>query len=322
MSALNQEQVKPGIDPAIPSEQRKNAIKPQSIQPCSFRSAGHLSNENSRTLTSIHETFARNLAGTLRAYIRTDVKIKMLSLDQFSVKDHSETISAFGYIAKFPLSSATTHVVVECESDLVFPMIDLLLGGRDISQSEIRDLSEIEDEIMLDLALVIARQAEGAWNIPGISVATGSPIDSETLNAIFPASEKLVVARFEIEVAEIIGTFQVVFPASVADVLIKQSKQSQPRKKGALRFPTSSLRERMLDCDVVVAADLPSMKVCVRDLIALQPGYVLKLRAPVRTPGVLTVEGREIFEAVPVRNGAQKAAQVGRRVPHNSWGKE
>jgi flagellar motor switch protein FliM len=53
--------------------------------------------------------------------------------------------------------------------------------------------------------------------------------------------------------------------------------------------------------------------VAVRDLISLQPGCVLKLRAPIRNPGMLTVEGLEIFEAVPVRNRAQKAAQLGRR---------
>jgi flagellar motor switch protein FliM len=73
---------------------------------------------------------------------------------------------------------------------------------------------------------------------------------------------------------------------------------------------------------VVVAADLPSMRVTVRDLVALQPGFVLKLHAPVRTPGALTVEGQEIFEAVPVRNGTKKAAQVGRRVQPANWRKE
>ena len=87
-------------------------------------------------------------------------------------------------------------------------------------------------------------------------------------------------------------------------------------------FPTATIRERILDCDVAVAADLPSMKVSVRDLVGLQPGCVLKLRAPVRTPGMLTVGGREIFEANPVRNGAQKAAQVGRRVQLTGWGKD
>jgi flagellar motor switch protein FliM len=60
----------------------------------------------------------------------------------------------------------------------------------------------------------------------------------------------------------------------------------------------------------------------VRDLLALQPGCVLKLRAPVRNPGMLTVGGREIFEAVPVRNGSQKAAQLGRRTQFTNWGRE
>jgi len=36
----------------------------------------------------------------------------------------------------------------------------------------------------------------------------------------------------------------------------------------------------------------------------------LKMNAPVRTPGRLTVEDVEIFEALPVRNGARKAAQI------------
>jgi flagellar motor switch protein FliM len=49
---------------------------------------------------------------------------------------------------------------------------------------------------------------------------------------------------------------------------------------------------------------------------------VLKLRAPVRNPGMLTIGGRELFEAVPVRNGAQKAVQIGQRVQLTSFGKE
>jgi flagellar motor switch protein FliM len=104
--------------------------------------------------------------------------------------------------------------------------------------------------------------------------------------------------------------------------LIAQIKLDQPQKKGGLRFfPTPSIRERILDCDVTVAAGVPRMKVAVRDLIALQPGCVLKLRAPVRTPGMLTVEGMEIFEAMPVRNGSQKAAQLMRRVQTTGWRK-
>ncbi|MDQ2844721.1 MAG: FliM/FliN family flagellar motor switch protein, partial [Acidobacteriota bacterium] len=93
--------------------------------------------------------------------------------------------------------------------------------------------------------------------------------------------------------------------------------------KGGLRyFPVRSIRERVLDCDVEIEAGLPRMKVAVRDLVALQPGCLLKLRTPVRTPGMLTVGGLAIFEAVPVRNGSKKAAQVGRRTRLTNSGME
>ena len=142
------------------------------------------------------------------------------------------------------------------------------------------------------------------------------------MHLVCPANEKGILVKFEIEVIGATGTLQVIFPASLAGILIKQNKLSQPQRKGTLRFfPTSSIRERILDCEVPVAADLQSIKVSVRDMVALQPGYVLKLRAPVRTPGMLTVGGLGIFEAMPVRNGVQKAAQVGERMQLTSWGK-
>ncbi len=52
------------------------------------------------------------------------------------------------------------------------------------------------------------------------------------------------------------------------------------------------------------------MRVLVKDLIGLKPGMILKMKAPVKNPGRLTVEGVDIFEALPVRNGTLKAAQL------------
>jgi flagellar motor switch protein FliM len=119
--------------------------------------------------------------------------------------------------------------------------------------------------------------------------------------------------KFEIEIADSTGWFQLVIPAPFTNLLLNQVKNGQTTKKVGLRSFPLPIRTRILDCDVRIAAGLSSMKVAVRDLISLQPGCVLKLRAPIRNPGMLTVEGLEIFEAVPVRNRAQKAAQLGRR---------
>ena len=295
----------------------------QVVHRCNFRAAGRMSNENARALTAIHEMFARGLAGALGVYMGGDPKVKLLTLDQLSVKEYIAGIPAFSYLAPFSLSLEEGAVIAEIDVDLVFPLIDLLLGGAGAPTHDVRELSEIEEEIMQELTSVIVRQAETAWSMPAMSLIGKRRIEPDGVTEYCPASEKVALVKLEIEVAGLTGVVQLALPASFAKNLVAQNKQEKPGKKGKLReFPVSSIRERILDCDFDIAADLPGMKVTVRDLVGLQPGCVLKLRAPVRNPGMLTVGGCEIFEAVPVRNGTQKAAQVGLRVQPTSWGKE
>ncbi|MGB6691651.1 MAG: FliM/FliN family flagellar motor switch protein [Terracidiphilus sp.] len=298
----------------------QNPGKERTVYSCNFRSAGRLSNENARSLTSIHETFARHLASALDAYLGTGLEVKLSALDQLPIKDHIATISPLAYIAPFSLSTMPSTMIVECDIDLVFPMVDLLLGGIGLPGSGPRELSEIEEEIMQDVTALMVRQAESAWHLPAMSLTGGRRIKSSLLHQYCPPNEKVTCAKFEVDMSGAIGSFQLVFPTSFVNVLIQQIKLDQPQKTGSVRFfPRAPIRERILDCDVEVAAEIQGLKVAVRDLVALQPGSVLKLRAPVRTPGMLTAGGHGFFEAVPVRNGSQKAAQLGRRISSTNW---
>jgi flagellar motor switch protein FliM len=297
-----------------PGPARKN------VYSCNFRSAGRLSNENARSLTAIHETFARHLASALDAFLGTGVEVKLTALDQLPIKDHIAGIPSLTYIVPFSLSTMPSTMIVECDVNLVFPMVDLLLGGPGGPGNSTRELSEIEEEIMHDVIMLIVRQAESAWHMPSMSMVANRRIKSSVLHQYCPPNEKVTLAKFEFDVAGTTGSFLLVFPAAFLNILIQQIKLDSPQKRGSVRyFPRPSIRERILDCDVEVASELQSLRVAVKDLIGLQPGSVLKLRAPVRTPSMLTAGGQGIFEATPVRNGSQKAAQLGRRIPSTNW---
>lgn len=294
--------------------------KQRSIVKCSFGSAGRLSNENARSLTSIHETFARHLASALDGYLGTGLEVKMGALEQFQIKDHIAAIPPLAYIVPFTLSTLPATMIVECDVNLVFPMVELLLGGSGSSETGARELSEIEEEIMHDVILLIIRQAEHAWHMPAMSLNANKRIKAPMLNQYCAPTEKLTCVRFEVDIAGTVGSFQLVFPITFLNILIQQIKMDQPQKRGSVRyFPRPSIRERILDCDVEVSSELTGLKVEVRDLIGLQPGSVLKLRAPVRTPCTLATGGQGIFEAAPVRIGTQKAAQLGRRIATTNW---
>jgi flagellar motor switch protein FliM len=299
---------------------QKTQAKQKTMYSCNFRSAGRLSNENARSLTSIHETFARHLSIALDAYLGTSLEVKLSSVDQLPVKDHIASIPLLTYIVPFSSGSSADSVIMECDINLVFPIVDLLLGGIGGPSGGVRELSEIEEEIMQDAVTLIMRQAESAWHMPNLGMTAGRRIKSSVLNQYCAANERLTCIKFEIDISGNSGWFQLLFTNSFLNALLSQIKQDQPQKKTSVRyFPRPPIRERILDCDIEVAAEVQGLKVAVKDLVALQPGSVLKLRAPVRTPGLLTAGGYGMFEATPVRNGSQKAAQLGRRLSNSNW---
>ena len=181
---------------------------PRSVQPCDFRTAGRLSNENARAVTAIHETFARHLTAALDAYLGGNPAVKLATLDQTSLRDHIAAVDPLTYVAPFSIGAVPGTVLVEFDIELAYPIIDLLLGGAGAPSFEARQLSEIEEEIMRDLTSLIARQAETAWRIPEMSLTALERVESPALGQVCSPTEKLTLVKFDVEIAGLNGWFQ------------------------------------------------------------------------------------------------------------------
>jgi flagellar motor switch protein FliM len=204
---------------------------------------------------------------------------------------------------------------MEMDALLVYPIIDLLLGGMGTVAAEARELTEIDEQIMESVAALVMKEVERSWRSLNLSLTPGRCIKPAVIPHIFPANEKLVLLLFEMEVGGAAGDFKLVLPTSFVGFLLRHLKAAQSKKMSSVRALASpNLRERLLDCKFRVSADIPQMRVLVKDLVGLKPGIILKMNSPVMNAGKLTVEGVDIFEAVPVRNGKMKAAQLTSRL--------
>lgn len=295
---------------AMKTEQVKPR-KQRTVYSCNFRSAGRLSNEDARALNTIHEAFAQHVSSALDAYLGTSCEVKLDAIDQMAINDLLAVLPAHCYVV--PLAS--NSLFLEFDSELVFPIVELLLGGAGDTRDPGREMSEIEEEIMTDILHLVWRQVATAWRTPDLPLDAGPRIRAAEMHPAFALNDKATVLRFVAQLGGVTGTFRLVFTTDILNSLLKKMRMDQPQRKSRVwSFPTPPLRERILDCDVEVTAELRSLRVSVRDLIALQPGSVLKLHAPIRNPCMVTAGGRGMFEAAPVRIGAQRAAQLGRVV--------
>ncbi len=286
--------------------------KPRTIHSCNFRYAGRLSNENARALTALHEKFALNVTNALEVYLGTSIRLKLLSLEQRALQDYITGLAPNIYLLPCALNVMESNFLMEMDIRLIFPIIDLLLGGAGTTASdEARELTEIDEEIMESITALIVKEVDRSWRALNLALVPGHCIKPAMITQIFPANEKLVLLMFEMTVGGTTGPFKIVLPTSFVGFLLRHMKAAQSKKISSLRhLPNPSLRERILDCEFTVAVDITQMRVLVKDLIDLKPGMILKMKAPVKNPGRLTVEGVDIFEALPVRNGTLKAAQL------------
>ena len=288
--------------------------KPRTIHSCNFRYAGRLSNENARALTALHEKFAISVTNSLELYLGTSLRLKLLSLEQMAILDYTSKIASNSYLLPCALNVMESNFLIEMDIALIFPIIDLLLGGAGTASEDTRELTDIDEEIMQSVTALIIKEVERSWRTLNLSLTPGRCIKPAMIQQVFLANEKLVLLMFEMTLGGTTGPFNIVLPTSFVGFLLRHLKAAQSKKISSLRLLRNpSLRERILDCDFTVAADITQMRVVVKDLIDLKPGTILKMNAPVRTPGRLTVEDVEIFEALPVRNGARKAAQLSAR---------
>jgi len=293
---------------------RAQRTKPRTIHSCNFRYAGRLSNENARALTALHEKFALNVTTSLELYLGTSLQLKLLSLEQMAIVDYISGMAGNRYLLPCALNVMESSCLLEMDNTLVFPIIDLLLGGAGAASEGVRELTEIDEEIMQSVTALIVKQIESSWRTLNLSMAPGRCIKPGLIQQIFLLNEKLVLLMFEMTIGDTTGPFNLVLPTSFVGFLLRHLKAAQSKKISSLRsIRNPSLRERILDCEFVVAADIAQMRVLVKDLLDLKVGTVVKMKAPVRNPGRLTVEDVEIFEALPVRNGTRKAAQLSSR---------
>ncbi len=292
---------------------------PRNVQPCNFRSAGRLSNENARALSGLHETLARNLANSLDVYLGLGLEVKLAGVEQLTMDEYKAICGNAGYVMPCSMRPSSNMVLLEMGSTLMFTMVDLLLGGTGAAYEEVRELTEIDQEIMLGAVALIAKQIEQAWKPAIVSLTPTACVKPMLAHKAFPPTEKVLRIRFDLTLAEMTGELHLSFPGSFGGHLVRNIKTEISSTLGTRYFQRPSLQQRLLDCVFQLDGVLPKLQVRVRELAAIERGSILKLSPTVTTSGRLLLEGKPLFEASPVRQNNKKAVQLLSVVPSASW---
>ena len=280
------------------------------VQPWDVRQAGHIGREQLRSISLLHEDFARNLTHSLGAYLRIAFEAKLVSAEHVIYRDFLAGVPEASYLASCQLTPLGVAALLHLDLAVAFPLVDVLLGGEGKVTLPAREITEIEEQILETIMRILCRELQTAWQSLALEFRFDQRQKPEPAQRLMPTEERTLSLSFEITVAESRGTLSVVVPAVVSNALLRKLASGWTHARPMRSEAADRLRSRLLECPFRVELGVSRIAVTLRELLELTPGTLLALRSRIDQPASVLVGEERIFSALVARRGRFRAAQI------------
>ncbi len=270
-----------------------------------------------QTLRTLHDNFTRLLNNSLSVYLRTRVEATVVSIDQITYGDFVSSIGIPSILSIFSMDPLPGSGMVQVDLNLVFSVIDRLLGGPGWYPQKLRDLTDIERTLMQRFMARMLNSYREAWNYLLTLSLKIEALDSnpQFIPRIIPLDQIVAFVTCELKVGDMSGVMNFCLPYQVlqqvgAQLADFQWSPSITAGRGMTEQDIAMLARNVERAPVDVRVELGKTVVSLRDLIALQPGDLVMFDKPVTEPLVAMVNDREKFKVFPGVNRDKLAVRV------------
>ncbi|HYM10981.1 MAG TPA: flagellar motor switch protein FliM [Bryobacterales bacterium] len=292
-------------------EEARQAAKKSFIY--DFRRPDRIPKEQLRSIHLLHDFFARNLASSLGAYLRAYVVVHLVSVEQLSFAEFLQYLPTPTCIATVGMKPLDGNAVLEINPSLVFPILDILLGGNGkASMKEFRELTEIEQSIIEGVLRIVLHDLSETWRpVAEINFSIEEMETQPQLIQILSPNEAIVAVGFEITTGENRGMMNFGIPSIMVKMLGQQFEQQWSIRRKTGNDAEQQMMQRLVSAlPVTLDARLEGATIRTDDLLHLEQGDVVTFDIPLSRPVHMNVNGQRKFEGEVVMAGKNRAVLI------------
>lgn len=278
-----------------------------------FRRPDRIAKSQLRAIHLLHDNFVRNLVSSLSAYLRSYLIVNLVSVEQLSYAEFLECLPSPTCIASLGLRPYDGNAVLELNASLIFPILEMLLGGTGKSSATIqRELTEIEQNLLDGLFRIILHDLKEAWKgVTNIDFTIESIETEPQFLQVLAPNEAVVAIAVEIRIGDCIGMMNLAMPS----IVIKMMRQKFDQQWSVRKTESTDVEQgRVLDlirgAELELDARLNGPTLLLKDLIDLAQGDVLSLDYPIHKPLDCIVNGKLKFHGHIATSGQKKAFRI------------
>ena len=284
-----------------------------------FKRPDKFSKEQIRTVSIMHETFARLTTTSLSAQLRSLVQVHVASVDQLTYEEFIRSIPNPTTMAVINMDPLKGSAILEIDPAITFSVIDRLFGGKGEGTKVTRELTDIEGSVMEGIIVRILGNMREAWSqVIDLRPRLGTIETNPQFAQIVPPTEMVVLVTLETKVGEVEGMMNFCIPyLTIEPIISKLSAQYwySSVRRGTTTENLNILRERLSSIEVDMVAEIGKMNLTMRDVLSLQAGDIIRLsNVRISDPMNLNVGNKTKFLCKPGLSGKKVAVQIVRQL--------
>jgi len=320
MSMLSQEEIDALVKNLAAPENDNAALEGKKVKSFDFRFNKRLdkfSTNQLQTLRTLHDNFTRLLNNSLSVYLRTRVEATIVTIEQISYGDFIASIGIPSILSIFSMDPLPGSGIVQVDLNLVFSIIDRLLGGPGWYPQKLRDLTDIERTLMQRFMARMLNSYRESWNYLLTLSLKIEALDSnpQFIPRIIPLDQIVAFVSCELKIGDMAGVMNFCLPYLVLQSIGPQLSDFQwspsvVAGRGMTEEDIAQLVRNVERAEVDLSVELGRTIVSLRDLIALQIGDLVLFEKLTTEPLSTLVNEREKFRVFPGINRDKFTVQV------------
>jgi flagellar motor switch protein FliM len=266
----------------VETDEISQPVSSKKVKIYDFKRPDKFSKEQIRTVSIMHETFARLTTTALSAQLRSLVQVHVASVDQLTYEEFIRSIpnpTTMGVINMDPLKGSA---IMEIDPAITFSIIERLFGGRGEGAKVSRDLTEIESSVMEGIIVRILGNMREAWSqVVDLRPRLGQIETNPQFSQIVPPTEMVILVTLETKVGDVEGMMNFCIPyLTIEPIISKLSAQYwySSVRSGGTTENLKIIQNRLSSVSVPLIVEIGSMELTVGDVLSLSVGDVVKLK--------------------------------------------
>ena len=260
------------------------------------------------------EAFCRTAATRLSAELRVPLELEVINSSQLTWANAHGQVPAGSIDAIAEITPLMTRAMLSAEPGLVLAAIELLLGGSEMTEQRERRLSDIDMALARHFFERMLAQLSVIWNdMVGLELSVAQLETHLETAQMVSVSEPTMTFTMEARFNGVSSTIAMLLPwSAIAPVADRFAAREDAPDRGEEEI--RRVRRAVGGVDMTVRAEVASIELPIEQVLALQPGDILRLDAPADAGVTLFADKVPVHRAKPGRSGSRRAVQVTERV--------